>query len=81
MITDLRKNTEAASWPARGEWRAWRRQSGGIDVAICCPGCGFEQELHAYTIDLDGMVYPQFVCPTQLCTFFGQLHLEGWPPT
>lgn len=79
MITDLKKNTDAASWPERGSWRSWRRQSGSTDVSICCPGCGFEQDLRQHRIDLDGMVYPQFICPASLCTFFGQLHLEGWP--
>ncbi len=54
-------------------------------VFVKCPRCRKRQELQVgppwYEVDMQGKVYPEFVCMehTRMCKFMGLIWMVNWP--
>jgi hypothetical protein len=47
------------------------------EVMLSCPSCSAQADLEDYEIDTDGIVHPEFECPS--CEASQSIKLLSWP--
>ncbi len=62
----------------RGSWKEKRVLGRPMTAEISCPDCGKRASLADHSIDGNGEVTPDVICPHGTCNWNAQVLLVGW---